>query len=870
MAKLKDSSGNRILRPRRVVLAVFAFVSFIGVSFWGCNVIETGPFAMKTANSVGGSSHRGFSIFQQHCASCHGEDGQGVDEEYDEPLLGKRSINSLARYIDRDMPEDEPENVVGKDALRVADYIYKEFYSVEARYRKGLMPRVELARFTVPQYRNAVADLLLHFTPEVSQELGKEVPKEKEEEENYEIEDKPVELRPILPGLSAQYYQSKGMNKANEVQVERVDRRIEFDFGTRSPAESITPDQFSIVWQGSLLARQTGFYEFRVSTQNGARLYINSENTGQRKRMRDDSSVAGQAAVIDGWVSSGEMREITARIFLLGGRQFPLRFEFFKYLEETASVKLEWKQPGGAWSVLNHNHVNTSFSPRTFVVDTPFPADDRSFGYERGSSVSPGWHAATTNAAIATSAEIVDRLPLLAELDAEEDNEKEEESAQDGTDKEGFAQEENLKRVESFKSFVLNFASLAFRRPLTEEEKQLLGEEMFANAVNPQGAVRRALILILKSPSFLYADLTPENLAPDQYAIANRLSLAIWDSVPDTILLEAAGKGELLTPVQIETQARRMILDTRARSKMRRFFNHWLELEDRDIAKDKTLFPEFDESVVADLRHSLDLFLEDVIWSEGSDYRQLLLADYLFLDEDLKKLYGTSEIDAKNPASAGNRQSGDNFKPVVYSPDRRSGVLTHPYLLSAFAYHNNTSPIHRGVFMTRNIIGRELKSPPEAVEFKDEEFSPDATMRDKITQLTRDQACMSCHKVINPLGFALENFDAVGRWRTEDNNKAVVTRSRYVTEDGEILEVASARDIAEFAIESESARRTFVIQLFEHLVKQPPHAYGLDTIDELEIGFSQDDFNIQNLMVNIAVLSAGYGPATLQIAQSEK
>jgi hypothetical protein len=186
-------------------------------------------------------------------------------------------------------------------------------------------------------------------------------------------------------------------------------------------------------------------------------------------------------------------------------------------------------------------------------------------------------------------------------------------------------------------------------------------------------------------------------------------------------------------------------------------------------------------------------------------------------------------------------------------------LLTHPYLLSAFAYHNNTSPVHRGVFLTRNVVGRSLKPPPIAVAFKDDEFAPDLTMREKITQLTRDAACMSCHGVINPLGFALENYDAVGRWRTTDNNKPVDSKAEYTTVEGRTVEVAGARDIADYAASDESAHRAFITHLFHHMLKQDPAAYGGGTVDQLSAEFVKDNFHIRHLLVRIAVLSALHG-----------
>lgn len=787
--------------------------------------------AASTVSEAGSTETRsGAMIYRDLCARCHGTEGQGVDDEYDEPLHGDRSISSLARLIERTMPEDEPDHCVGDDARRVAEFIHREFYSPEARQARGRAPRIELLRLTVPQYRNVVADLLGRFTP---------VPRRAQSADE------------VSGGLRAEYFQSKGMNKADDLRLERVDRRIDFDFGEGGPAENIEPDQFAIVWDGALNARDTGFYEFRVRSENGIRLYLNNDAMEQRRKLRDDSSVAGQAALVDAWVSSGEMREHRARVFLMGGRSYPFRLEFFKYKEKTASIRLEWKAPHGAWALLDHRHLSTASVPRTFVVDTPFPADDRSLGYERGSAVSAAWHAATTRAAIATAAEVVNRLPLLAGFD-----------------------QGDPERGKAARRFTVRFAEVAFRRPLTDGEKHVFGEVLFENAPNPEAAVRRAVLLALNTPDFLYTDLTGADEAPTQHAIAARLSLALWDSIPDEPLLEAARDGQLVGADRILAEARRMTNDPRTRSKLGEFFNHWLELDERDLAKDRSLFPTFDEVLVADLRDSLHLFIEQIVWSDESDYRQLLLADHLVLNQPLRQFYETggdenapgherpeSGGDSADPAEslAAGDAALDEFEPVVFAPERRAGILTHPYLLSAFAYHNNTSPIHRGVFLTRNIIGRDLKPPPVAVAFKDSEFPSDITMREKIAELTRDKACMSCHSVINPLGFALENYDAVGRWRTTDNEKPVDSRSQFVSDEGDTVEVGSARDIARFAVGSRAAHRAFTAQIFHHLIKQDPYAYGSDTLERLREDFVADQFNIRNLLARIAATAAGHG-----------
>lgn len=788
----------------------WVILTFLGGIFWGnshASEWESSEVFLK-----------GRDIYTAQCVDCHGELGEGVDEKCDETLVGTRSLESLTRRVVRTMPEEDPDLCVGDDALAVSTYIYHAFYSQEAQARLGNGVRVELSRLTVPQYLNSVADMLLLVTPDAKGQRG----------DDHALE----AFHAGEPGLSATYFQSKGMNKANEQKLERIDPEIDFDFGEGSPDSSIEPDQFAIIWEGGMFAESTGNYEFRVSTQNGARLYVNNDPGRQRGKLRDDSSVAGQQALIDGWVSSGEMRSLEARVFLLGGRHYPIRLEYFKYLEKTGSIKLEWRKPHGVWRVMDSETLNTHRPPRTFVVETSFPADDRSLGYERGSSVSWAWYESVTQAAVATASEVVERLPLLAGFEAGDEQ-----------------------RGDKLKEFLPRLATLAYRRPLTEEEDQLFRNILFAEAENPEIAVRRGVMLALTSPEFLYTPWDSSRNPPDAHQLASRLSLTLWDSVPDQVLMHAAHRGELSSERQILEQARRMLNSPRTRFKMRGFFDHWLEIEERDLSKDEQLFPDFDEALVVDLRRSLDLFIEDVVWSAASDYRQLLLADYMMLNPFLKEFYLPDQRDAEALEEQGLPTDLAAFEKVSFPKDQRSGVLTHPYLLSAFAYHNNTSPIHRGVFLTRNIVGRALKPPPMAIAFKDSDFPEDITMREKITQLTSDTACMACHSIINPLGFALESFDAVGRWRTHEKDKPVNTLSEYLTEDGESIQVERARDIARFAVEDELAHTAFVAQMFFHLVKQSPDAFEPGALQRLRLQFEREGFNIQSLITHMSVLA---------------
>ena len=756
----------------------------------------TGGAAGDLAGSV---EHEGLAVYRKHCIECHGEKGQGDATKEVDVLYGERSVEALARFIERNMPEDEPELCVGKEARSVAQYIHDAFYSLGARKRLGLQekPRVSIARMTETQYRNVIADLVAGMDPQVT------------------------ETQPQPGGLKGYYFNSKGMNKKDGKSVDKKDLFLDFDFGEQGPAEGIKGEQFSIVWEGSFFARATGYYEFRTNTPNGVRLYVNTVLRAEERNYRDDSSKASRQALIDDWVSSGpEVRQSRARIFLLGGRRYPIRMDYFKYKEKIGKVRLEWKAPHGTWTVLGGDMVFPAIVPRTFVVSATFPADDHSQGYGRGTLVSKAWHEGVMAGAIQTTGEITQRLEDFVKV---------------GKD--------DPKRRARLMDFCVRFAAAAFRKPLGEKEVEFFVGRHFADAEDLKVAVKRCVLLCLKSPRFLYPELSVESERPDTFTIASRLSFALWDSMPDKQLRQLAQSGGLATVDDVDAEAWRMLKDPRARAKMDAFFEHWLELDGRDPVKDRSLFPDFSDAVIMDLRESLLRFVNSVVWSERSDYRELLKAEHLLLNERLGAIYGADV-------------AGAGLKRVAVDSGHRAGILTHPYLLALSSYHDSTSPIHRGVFLTRNVLGRMLKPPPQAVSFNDEKLDPRLTMREKITLITSKNACMSCHAVINPLGFSMENFDAIGRWRMSEENKKINAKSDYMTAAGELLSFTGARDVANFAVRSPVAHAAFINAVFTHMARQPVGAYGSNSLIDLRKGFSASLFNIKALMVEIAKLHA--------------
>jgi Protein of unknown function (DUF1592)/Protein of unknown function (DUF1588)/PA14 domain/Protein of unknown function (DUF1595)/Cytochrome C oxidase, cbb3-type, subunit III len=717
----------------------------------------------------------GEQIYRTKCASCHGAAGQGSKEHYRKPLAGNRSVPQLAHLIAETMPKDDPGTIAGADADKVAAYIHDAFYSQSAR--------IEFSRLTVRQHQNAVADLIAGFRG-----AGK-------------WDDK--------RGLHGEYF---GTRHFGDRVIERTDPGVHFDFKTGSPDPKIKPEEFSIRWQGSVLAPETGDYEFIVRAENGLHLWVN-----------DDAK-----PLIDAGVRSGKEVELTGTIRLLGGRAYPIRLEFFKSKEakeKTASIALEWKQPYGIAGPIPPRNLTPNRFPETLVIQTAFPPDDRSLGWERGTTVSKAWDQAATDAALETAGYVTTHLRQLADV------------KDDAPD-----------RQVKLQAFCQRFAERAFRRPLTDEQKRFFIDRFFEKGGDLNTGVKRVVLLALLSPRFLYREA---DALPDQYDTASRLSFALWDSPPDQELFDAAKAGKLADREQVSRQAERLLADERAHAKLREFFHLWLKVDPApDVAKDAARFPGFDPAVVADLRTSLDLFVDDAVWNGNSDFRQLLLSDDLYLNGRLAKFYG-----ADLPADA-------PFQKVKLNPQQRAGILTHPYMMAAFAHTDSSSPILRGVFLVRGVLGVTLRPPPEAFIPLPESQHPDLTTRDRVVLQTKPTSCMSCHGIINPLGFTLEHFDAVGRFRDQDNNRPIDSKGAYLTRTGETKQFAGARDLAEFLAGSEEVQTAFVEQLFRHLAKQSLRAYGPMAVKELGESFVKNGYSIRKLTMEAATTAALQGRET--------
>lgn len=729
-------------------------------------------------------SQRGEQVYAQQCARCHGEAGQGTADFHPDPLVGDRSVAQLAELIAQTMPEDLNEKCPPTDAEAVAQYIYEAFYSADARLRHQ-PARIELARLTVRQYQNTVADLVGSFRSPA--DWGAE------------------------HGLRAQYNPTREFG-GNPQQVERIDPEVNFDWGVDSPLPGqFEPGEFSVRWRGSVVAPDTGDYEFVVRSDQALRLWVNDL----------------EQPLIDAYVRATSDKEFRGTIRLLGGRAYPLKLEFSKAIQGVkddkknkekprppvaASIVLAWRRPFHSEEVVPSRCLSTNQVPEQFVLQAPFPPDDRSAGYERGTRISKAWDEATTEAAIEVAGYVASHLQELA-----------------GADPANSGDEPRLRE------FCCTFAERAFRQPLTDEQRQMYVVAQFTGDADLPSAVKRVLLLVLKSPRFLYREIGLT--AADSYAVAGRLAYGMWDSLPDEELQRAAAAGELADGAQIRGQLARMAKDRRTRHKLRSFVLDWLNVaQAAELSKDRVAFPEFTAEVASDLRTSLELAIEELLASEAPDLRPLLTGNSIYLNGRLARVY-----DVQLPAGA-------PFQKVSFAPDERSGIASHPYLLAHLAYTGASSPIHRGVFMMRSLLGRTLQPPPVSVAPLPVDLHPDLTTRQRVLLQTSPDACQTCHTTINALGFSLEHFDAIGRYRQVEKQQLVDASGGYTTRTGESKEFDGVREVAAFLVESDELHEAFVRQLFHYAIRQPIDAYGENRLAELKQAFVAADFNVRALL----------------------
>jgi len=315
-------------------------------------------------------------------------------------------------------------------------------------------------------------------------------------------------------------------------------------------------------------------------------------------------------------------------------------------------------------------------------------------------------------------------------------------------------------------------ARRAYRRPVTEEDIQTLlvfydsgrGSDGF------EAGIQSGLERILASPDFLFRlETAPANLKPgtvyrlNDVELASRLSFFLWSSIPDDALLDLATRGKLKEPAILEQQVTRMLADPRSNALVDNFVSRWLNLfKLRGASPDPDLFPDFDENLRQAFQRETELFVQSQFRADRS-VADLLSANYTFVNERLARHYGIPNV------------YGERFRRVELSDPQRGGLLGEGSILTLTSYGNRTSPVLRGKWLLEMILGTPPPPPPPDVPPLKEknEIDHPLSVRERLEQHRENPACAVCHVRMDPLGFALENFDAIGKWRSADDGVTI-------------------------------------------------------------------------------------------------
>ncbi|HEX4275255.1 MAG TPA: DUF1592 domain-containing protein [Bryobacteraceae bacterium] len=310
-------------------------------------------------------------------------------------------------------------------------------------------------------------------------------------------------------------------------------------------------------------------------------------------------------------------------------------------------------------------------------------------------------------------------------------------------------------------------ARRAYRRPVNDADLEILLSfyQKGRNKGSFDAGIETALRLILTDPKFLYrSESDPANAGPgtinriSDLELASRLSFFLWSSLPDDELLNVATQGKLHEPAVLQTQVRRMLADSKADALVTNFASEWLFLRNlQSVNPASEDFPNFDENLRRAFLEETEMFVGSVM-KEDRNVLDLLTANYTFVNERLAKHYGIPNV------------YGSQFRRVTLKDDARRGLLGQGSILTVTSYPTRTSPVLRGKWILENITGTPTPAPPPNVPAlkENDEGGQVTTVRERLEEHRKNPACATCHRVMDPLGFSLDNFDAVGQWRTKE------------------------------------------------------------------------------------------------------
>ena len=391
------------------------------------------------------------------------------------------------------------------------------------------------------------------------------------------------------------------------------------------------------------------------------------------------------------------------------------------------------------------------------------------------------------------------------------------------------------------------FARRAWRRPVTKEEvDRLLRFLPLAKQHGdpPEVGVKLALRSVLLSPHFLFRvekDPDPSSTEPHRltaFELASRLSYFLWSSMPDDELFEQARAGTLRA--NLRGQVGRMLDDPKSRAFVANFAGQWLQLRRLEaVAPDPDRFPGFDDALRAAMREETERLFAHVL-REDRSVLELLDADYTFLNPALARHYGIDGVE------------GEGFRRVALPDGRRGGVLTQASVLTLTSNPNRTSPVKRGQFILQQLLGTPPPPPPPDVPELDadgHDGDPDASLRERMERHRADPQCASCHQQMDALGFALENYDAVGRWRSSDGQSPIdasgeLSGGRAFRDAGELKNVLRATASRKFA-------QTLVKNLLTYALGRGLEPADYCTVEEVRSRLAGDGWRMRSAVLGV-------------------
>ena len=403
----------------------------------------------------------------------------------------------------------------------------------------------------------------------------------------------------------------------------------------------------------------------------------------------------------------------------------------------------------------------------------------------------------------------------------------------------------------SAEKILSNLMQRAFRRPVSKED--LIQPMEFYHEGKSEGGfesgIELALSSILISPEFLFRiEEDPADLPPDSpynisdLHLASRLSFFLWSSIPDEELLDLAIKGKLSQGDTLEQQTLRMLNDPRAHSLVSNFADQWLYLRNLDaLTPDARLFPDWDENLRQALRKETELFFENVL-KEDQSALELLKADYTFLNERLARHYGIAGV------------HGSHFRKVVLEGDaksetRRGGLLKHGSILSVTSYATRTSPVIRGHWILGNLLGAPPPPPPPNVPaLEDTSVDANLPMRERLSAHRENKACARCHDILDPVGFSLENYDAIGRWRNTEKGHPVDASGGFA--DGSVFVGVEGLEKAILG-RQELFVRTLAEKLLTFALGRGVESYDAPAIRKIIRESAKDDYRMSSVILEV-------------------